>query len=138
MQLTCDRNLFTQAFQSAAAAVPSRTPKDVLRNVYMNLNSSGAELVGTDQEVAIRFRVDGVTTNSTGEVLLPTQKVSSILRELRDDQFEIDVEAHLRNSGCNSRKCLKLCSRLSEILCIHRGITIHVKCHDDRLRVTPF
>jgi DNA polymerase-3 subunit beta len=92
MQLTCDRNLFTHAFQSAAAAVPSRTPKDVLRNVYMNLSSSGAELVGTDQEVAIRFSVDGVTTNSTGEVLLPTQKVSSILRELRDDQFEIDVE----------------------------------------------
>jgi len=92
MQLTCDRNLFTHAFQSAAAAVPSRTPKDVLRNVYMNLSSSGAELVGTDQEVAIRFSVDGVNTSSTGEVLLPTQKVSSILRELHDDQFELQVE----------------------------------------------
>ena len=92
MQLTCDRNLFTQAFQSAAAAVPSRTPKDVLRNVYLHLNSSGVELVGTDQEVAIRFSVDGITSSSTGEALLPTQKVSSILRELSDDQFEINVE----------------------------------------------
>ncbi|MEO2036553.1 MAG: DNA polymerase III subunit beta [Planctomycetaceae bacterium] len=92
MQLTCDRNLFTQAFQSAAAAVPSRTPKDVLRNVYMQLTSSGVELVGTDQEVAIRYNVDGVTTSSTGEALLPTQKVSSILRELSDEQFEINVE----------------------------------------------
>lgn len=92
MQLTCDRNLFTHAFQAAAAAVPSRTPKDVLRNVYLHLSSNGMELVGTDQEVAIRFSVDGITSSSTGEALLPTQKVSSILRELNDDQFELNVE----------------------------------------------
>ncbi len=92
MQLTCDRNLFTHAFQSAAAAVPSRTPKDVLRNVYMHLGPGGVELVGTDQEVAVRFSVDGVTTSSTGEALLPTQRVSSILRELTDDKFDIKVE----------------------------------------------
>lgn len=92
MQLTCDRNRFTHAFQAAAAAVPSRTPKDVLRNVYLHLSSGGVELVGTDQEVAIRFSVDGVNSSSTGEALLPTQKVSSILRELNDDQFELNVE----------------------------------------------
>jgi DNA polymerase III subunit beta len=92
MQLTCDRALFSTAFQAAASAVPTRTPKDVLRNVYMHLSSSGVELVGTDQEVAIRFSVGGVTTTSTGEALLPTARVSSILRELQDDQFEINVE----------------------------------------------
>ncbi len=92
MQLTCDRALFSSAFQTAASAVPVRTPKDVLRNVYMHVSSSGVELVGTDQEVAIRFSVDGVTTTSTGEALLPTARVSSILRELQDDQFDINVE----------------------------------------------
>ena len=92
MQLTCDRALFSSAFQTAASAVPARTPKDVLRNVYMQLSSQGVELVGTDQEVAIRFAVDGINTTSTGETLLPTARVSSILRELQDDQFEISVE----------------------------------------------
>ncbi|MEQ9406167.1 MAG: DNA polymerase III subunit beta [Fuerstiella sp.] len=92
MQLTCDRAQFSAAFQTAASAVPARTPKDVLRNVYMHLGSSGVELVGTDQEVAIRCSVNGVSTTSTGEALLPTARVSSILRELQDDQFEIEVE----------------------------------------------
>ena len=92
MQLTCDRALFSAAFQTAASAVPARTPKDVLRNVYMQLGANGVELVGTDQEVAIRFSVKGVTTTSTGEALLPTARVASILRELQDDQFEINVE----------------------------------------------
>ncbi|MEZ6123177.1 MAG: DNA polymerase III subunit beta [Planctomycetaceae bacterium] len=92
MQLTCDRALFSTAFQTAASAVPARTPKDVLRNVYIHLTSGGVELVGTDQEVAIRYQVDGVQSKSTGEALLPTARVSSILRELQDDTFEINVE----------------------------------------------
>ncbi|APZ95300.1 DNA polymerase III subunit beta [Fuerstiella marisgermanici] len=92
MQLTCDRALFSAAFQTAASAVPARTPKDVLRNVYMHLGTGGVEVVGTDQEVAIRYKVDGVTTTSTGEALLPTARVSPILRELQDEQFEIVVE----------------------------------------------
>lgn len=94
MQLTCDRVLFSAAFQAAASAVPTRTPKDVLRNVYMHVGSGGVELVGTDQEVAIRYQVDGVNTTSTGEALLPTSRVASILRELQDDQFDIVVEEH--------------------------------------------
>lgn len=106
MQLTCDRALFSAAFQATASAVPARTPKDVLRNVYMHLGSTGVELVGTDQEVAIRYSVDGITTTSTGEALLPTARVSSILRELQCDQFDIDVEEQslkLTAAGSNFR-----------------------------------
>ena len=80
MQLLCNRAMFSTAFSVAASAVPSRTPKDVLRNVFMTVGANGVELIGTDQEVAIRYQVSGVTTGSAGEVLLPTQKVSSILR----------------------------------------------------------
>ncbi len=95
MQLSCDRALFSTAFSVAASAVPTRTPKDVLRNVFLSVTSQGVELVGTDQEMAIRFRVDGVTTNSTGGALLPTQKVSSILRELQDANLVIDINDRL-------------------------------------------
>jgi DNA polymerase-3 subunit beta len=74
--------------------------------VYMHLGSAGVELVGTDQEVAIRYRVKGVTTTSTGEALLPTARVSSILRELQDDTFDIVVEEQslqLKAAGANFR-----------------------------------
>lgn len=91
MHLTCDRALFSTAFSVAASAVPSRTPKDVLRNVYMSVTQQGVELVGTDQEMAIRCSVAGVTTSSSGVALLPTQRVSSILREIQDQQLSIEV-----------------------------------------------
>lgn len=92
MQLQCDRAQFSHAFAIAASAVPTRTPRDVLRNVYLSVGTSGVELVGTDQEMAIRCRVDGVTTSSTGEALLPTQRIASILRELQDDQFTLEID----------------------------------------------
>ncbi|MBL8815161.1 MAG: DNA polymerase III subunit beta [Planctomyces sp.] len=104
MQLTCDRALFSNAFSAAASAVPSRTPKDILKNVFMSVSSSGVELVGTDQEIAIRSRVEGVQTNSDGSALLPTQRVSSILRELHDERLEIEVnERALILKGAGSR-----------------------------------
>ncbi len=92
MQLICNRALFSTAFSLAASAVPTRTPKDVLRNVLMTVSADGVQLIGTDQEVAIRYRVNGVTTASAGEVLLPTQKISSILRELQCEEVELQVD----------------------------------------------
>lgn len=92
MQLSCNRALFSAGFSIAASAVPSRTPKDILRNVFMSVGSSGVELVGTDQEMAIRYKVGGITTSSAGDALLPTQRVSSILRELQDEQLDIIID----------------------------------------------
>ncbi len=64
----------------------------------------GVELVGTDQEVAIRSRVEGVSTNSDGAALLPTQKILSILRELHDIHLEIEVnERGLTLKGAGAR-----------------------------------
>ena len=58
----------------------------------MSVTSSGVELVGTDQEMAIRYSVSGVTTSSFGDALLPTQRMSSILRELQDEQLELTID----------------------------------------------
>jgi DNA polymerase-3 subunit beta len=92
MHLTCNRAQFAAAFAVAASAVPSRTPRDVLKNVLLIVSSAGTELVGTDQETGLRYRVNGIETNSEGEVLLPTQKLSAILRELQSETFELQID----------------------------------------------
>ena len=48
-------------------------------------------LVGTDQEVGIRYDIPGVETDSAGEVLLPKDRVIAILRELTDDGIDLEV-----------------------------------------------
>lgn len=91
MQLTCNRALFSAAFSLAASAVPSRTPRDVLKNVLLSVTAGGVELIGTDQEMGIRCLVQGVNTNSAGEALLPTARLASILRELQDEFFTLEI-----------------------------------------------
>jgi len=91
MKLTCSRSALASAFQIVGAVVPTRTPKEILRNIKLSLANGKATLLGTDQEVGIRYELNEITTDSVGEVLLPTQRVNSILRELTDDEVTLEV-----------------------------------------------
>ena len=103
MKLTCNRASFVSALQIVNGVVPTRTPKEILKNVKLQVDSKSAVLIGTDQEVGIRYEVPDVLTDSTGEVLLPTARVIAILRELTDDHVTIDAtEKSLRIKGGSS------------------------------------
>lgn len=92
MKLNCSRSLLASAFQIVGSVVPTRTPKEILRNVKLTLADGRATLLGTDQEVGIRYEIPNVETDSVGEVLLPTQRVNAILREVQDDQISLEVD----------------------------------------------
>ena len=91
MKLHCHRPSLATAFQTVSGIVPSRTPKDILRNVKLQVGGGKATLIGTDQEVGIRYDIPGVETDSAGEVLLPKDRVIAILRELSDDGVDLEV-----------------------------------------------
>lgn len=91
MKLHCHRPTLATAFQIVSGVVPSRTPKDILRNVKLQVGGGKATLVGTDQEVGIRYEIPGVETDSDGEVLLPKDRLIAILRELTDDGVDLEV-----------------------------------------------
>lgn len=92
MKLKCPRNLLAAAFQTVGSVVPSRTPKEILKNVKLIVADKQATLIGTDQEVGIRYVLPEVETDSEGVVLLPTQRVQQILREITDDVVSLEAE----------------------------------------------
>jgi DNA polymerase III, beta subunit len=92
MKLSCPRNVLQAAFGIVSSVVPQRSPKEILRNVKLTLADGKATLLGTDEEVGIRYELTDVTTDSFGEVLLPTQRISAILREVQDDSIQIEVD----------------------------------------------
>ncbi len=91
MKLHCHRPSLATAFSTVSAIVPSRTPKEILRNVKLQVGGGKATLVGTDQEVGIRCAIPGVETDSAGEVLLPKDRIIAILRELTDESVDLEV-----------------------------------------------
>lgn len=101
MKLSCPKSALSAAFQTVAAVVPSRTPKEVLKNIKLILSADGATLVGTDQEIGVRSQLADVESGSAGELLLPTQRFGQILREVPDDaiQIEVDQEALFVRAG---------------------------------------
>jgi len=91
MKLECSRQNLASALQTVSGVVPTRTPKEILKNVKLRLTHGQATLLATDSEVGIRCEIDGVESDSYGEVLLPTQRLTAILREVQADVIVIEV-----------------------------------------------
>ncbi len=91
MKLHCHRPSLSAAFGIVGGVVPSRTPKDILKNVRLAAEGDSVTLSGTDSEVGIRYVISGVEVEKPGETLLPAQRVMSILRELTEEQVSIEV-----------------------------------------------
>ena len=91
MQLTCQRASLTNAFQTVAGVVPTRTTKDILKNVKLQASGGKITLIGSDSEIGLRCDVPDVEVDSSGEALLPTARVLSVLRELNDDVVKLEI-----------------------------------------------
>lgn len=92
MRIQCHRPTLSAAFQVVSGVVPARSPKDILKNVKLEVRDGKATLSGTDQEVGIRYQLEGVEAESEGETLLPTNRVMAILREVQDNTVGIELK----------------------------------------------
>lgn len=91
MELSCPLGALTAAFQAVSGVVPSRTTKEVLKNVKLQVQDGVATLLGTDLETGLRCVVKGVEADSSGQALLPTTRVLQILRELNDATVRLEI-----------------------------------------------
>ena len=93
MKALCNREGLLAGFAMVSGVVPARSPKPILQKVKLVADDEqGSTLLGTDLEVAIRFRVLGIKVDRPGSVILPTQVMQSILRTTLDE--EIAIEDH--------------------------------------------
>lgn len=83
-----DRKLFTDQFAAVAAAVPSRTTKDMLKNVKLVARGMKVTLSATDGELHVVSEFE--CNCAPFEALLPAAKVLSILREVDCETIEIE------------------------------------------------
>jgi len=92
MKITCEREKLLHVFQTAASVAPTRSPKPILQNVKMEVGAEGAILMATDLEVGIRVDLSGVEIQAPGDVVLPTQRFSQILRESPDEKLHLEAD----------------------------------------------
>lgn len=91
MKLYCNRAALTAAFQVVGGVVPTKTPKDILTNVKVQAKDGVVTVEGTDTEISIRYELPGVEAEGNGATLLPANRMTSILRELTDEQVVLEL-----------------------------------------------
>lgn len=92
MKALCNREGLLAAFGMVGGVVPARSPKPILQNVKLVADDDeGSTLMATDLEVGIRYRVAGVKVDQPGAVILPTQRMQSILRTTTDAELMIEA-----------------------------------------------
>ena len=93
MKAIYDREGLLNAFKLTSSVVTARKPKAVLKNVKAVCTDTSSTLVATDLEaVGLRMEVRGVKVDEPGEALLPTEKLSQILRECSDKEIAIEAD----------------------------------------------
>lgn len=90
MKITCQRDGLLTACQLVSAAVPARTPKEVLSCVKAVAEGDGLTLVAFDTEVGIRYELRGIVVKRAGAALLPINQLTQILRESIDAELDLD------------------------------------------------
>jgi DNA polymerase-3 subunit beta len=90
VKIRCHREKLLNSFQTAALFAPARSPKEILQNVKLEVEASGATFSATDMEVGVRVNVEGVEVDKAGSIVLPVSHVGAILRESSDEFLAIE------------------------------------------------
>lgn len=93
MKVTCDRGALVEALNLAGGVVVSRTPKPVLLCVKLSAADGVLTLASTDLEVGLHLTVPQVEVAEDGQVLVPADKLTAIVRESVDPTVTIEADA---------------------------------------------
>ena len=91
MKMTCDRQVLLSAFQTAAMVAPTRSPRNILQNVKIQVHDNQGVLIATDMEIGICLTVQDLNVETPGVAVLPVASFGSILRESREEQLTLEV-----------------------------------------------
>ncbi|MFH1024089.1 MAG: DNA polymerase III subunit beta [Planctomycetota bacterium] len=92
MNFTGSRESITSGFRIVSHVVPSRSTRPILSNILIRAQGNELELAATDLDVGILHRVRGVEIEKPGTVLVPAQKIVTILSELRSGDIAIESD----------------------------------------------
>ena len=91
MKIKFNRAALQEALGLVTSVVPSRTPKPILECLRISCEKDAATICATDLEVGINCQVVQVEIESGGDIVLPADKLASIVRESVDEVVEIEA-----------------------------------------------
>ncbi len=92
MKVKCNTQIMAKALQILSSVIPTRSTKPILQNVLFNVGKD-IELLGTDLEIALRYRVPAEEIAETGSIALRGDRIASVFREAIGPSMELTADA---------------------------------------------
>lgn len=92
MRFTCNRAVLAEMAGLVGQAVASKSTKRIFECLRLDARDGEVEMVGTDLDVAVRYRLsEGVEVDEKGVAVVPASLFAGILREIADETVAVAV-----------------------------------------------
>jgi len=91
MKLNCNRASLELALQVVGSVIRARTPKPILQNSKLVVAPGETVLIGTGPGGRNPLYGPDVDADGSSEILLPTSRMTAILRELREERISLEL-----------------------------------------------
>jgi len=89
MKVLCDRERLREALTVVTSVIPLKSTRPAIENVCLVASDDTLELVGTDLDVAVRYRVADVKVEEPGTALVPARVTSDFVRDLSGETVRL-------------------------------------------------
>jgi DNA polymerase-3 subunit beta len=96
MKILCERNHLLTAAQAAAEVAPSRPTRPIARGVLIEVKTEDdkpvVDLVATDYEIGLRYRLTTKDVSGTGRVVVDAGMLLAVVRDMSGDEISVDAK----------------------------------------------
>jgi len=89
MKVLCDRERLREALTVVTSVIPLKSTRPAIENVCLVASDDALELVGTDLDVAVRYRVADVKVEEPGTALVPARVTADFVRDLAGETVRL-------------------------------------------------
>jgi DNA polymerase-3 subunit beta len=102
MKVLCERDRLREALQVVTSVIPVKSTRPAIENVFLAATDDALELVGTDLEVAVRYRIEDVKVEDPGTALIPARVAADFVRDLGGETLTLETRGesfHIENGA---------------------------------------
>ena len=91
MKFTVNRDIMLKAIGIADSVISSKNINTILSNCLFKIEKDSIQIIATDNEIGVRTKIDA-QSDSAFSFTVNSKKLSSIMKELPDDEIIIEVD----------------------------------------------
>ena len=105
MKLLCDRERLREGLAMVNGVIPAKSTRAAIENVCLVATDDALELVGTDLEVAVRYRIEDVKVGEPGTALVPARVCADFVRDLTGETVQLGASGNRMEITSGADRC---------------------------------